>query len=328
LISVKGLVGIFSASFLFNAVLFFLFITDRNKYFSDPSLTIPQIVFPTLLIIICSYYFSKDGRGVISMLYFVTFMFGIFRLRISQFISLSFLVLIYYLVMLILLYRLHPERFDLSLDLLRFIVLGIALFWMAVFGGYISKLRASLAKSNSDLQEALDTIEDLAGIDELTNLYNRRRMFQVLDEEKKRGDRQRTIFTVCLVDLDYFKHINDTYGHLAGDSVLKTFAGHLQKELREIDFLARYGGEEFFVLLPHTDLKQAMVVAERIRDHAKKMVFPGLPKGIVLRVSIGVTEYHPSESLDSLLGRVDKALYNAKVKGRDRVEYLIRYTNK
>ena len=129
-------------------------------------------------------------------------------------------------------------------------------------------------------------------------------------------------FSVCLVDLDQFKAINDTYGHGAGDAVLKHFASVAPRGLRGIDTFGRFGGEEFLLVLPGTDRAGAVAVAERMRQATEGTVFPGLPVERRVTISIGVATYMRVEETGSLLARADKALYQAKGAGRNRVTAL------
>src|SRR5262249_3512437 len=123
----------------------------------------------------------------------------------------------------------------------------------------------------------------------------------------------------CLLDIDYFKSINDSHGHQAGDLVMKEFAEVTQAMLRATDFFGRYGGDEFLVGLSQTTLADAKQVAERVRRTIERQLFPCLPAGQRVTLSIGVAEYHPHESADQLLARADAALYEAKRQGRNRV---------
>lgn len=127
----------------------------------------------------------------------------------------------------------------------------------------------------------------------------------------------RSTFSIILADLDLFKMINDTYGHLMGDKVLKEVSFILSSQLRSSDSLARWGGEEFVILLPNTHLKEAILIAERLRKAVNIKIEP-ITKPI--SISFGVTQYVEEDTTDSVLSRVDKALYKAKTRGRNRVE--------
>jgi diguanylate cyclase (GGDEF)-like protein len=115
--------------------------------------------------------------------------------------------------------------------------------------------------------------------------------------------------------------VNDTFGHSAGDIVLKTVAQETQRNLRNIDHIARYGGEEFILILTNSEKHEAMICAERIRSVVEKIVFEDMPEDFRMTISVGVTEYQPSELIQEAINRADTALYRAKINGRNKVEY-------
>jgi len=124
-----------------------------------------------------------------------------------------------------------------------------------------------------------------------------------------------------MLDIDHFKKINDTYGHLAGDFVLKEIAKIVKNLIRKSDICGRFGGEEFVILLPNTKLSGAMKLAERIRETIQNHTFDFNGKKINVTVSIGITSVGVNDSYESLISRADEALYEAKEKGRNRIEY-------
>jgi diguanylate cyclase (GGDEF)-like protein len=191
--------------------------------------------------------------------------------------------------------------------------------WFAVMGGYVNRLRDRLFDSNRELRRAFDQIEELAIRDELTSAFNRRFLMETLSRERSRAVRQNEPFSICLVDIDNFKAINDTYGHATGDAVLKHFAVLAPRGLRGIDTFGRFGGEEFLLALPGTERQGALAVAERMRVAIERAVFPGLPEERRVTVSAGVATYVPGEDTGALLARADKALYQAKGAGRNTV---------
>jgi len=156
--------------------------------------------------------------------------------------------------------------------------------------------------------------------DPLTGLFNRRALTEQIELERARSRRNGRPLTVLLFDLDRFKRINDTHGHLLGDRVLQTFARVAEDNLRETDHFGRWGGEEFLAALPETGTEGAQTVAERVRQACEQATLP-LANGqrLGFTTSIGVATLQPEESLDSLFNRVDEALYNAKAYGRNRV---------
>ncbi|KFI06517.1 bifunctional diguanylate cyclase/phosphodiesterase [Massilia sp. BSC265] len=170
------------------------------------------------------------------------------------------------------------------------------------------------------LQHALSTINELAIRDELTGSHNRRFMLGLIDREKERADRNGRPFCLCLFDIDFFKRINDTYGHAAGDLVLRRFAAAVQGQIRGTDAFGRYGGEEFLLMLPETSAPDALVLAERVRRVIAGLRCADKGSDITLTVSVGVAEYRIGEAMAQAIARADEALYVAKSLGRNRVQ--------
>lgn len=158
-------------------------------------------------------------------------------------------------------------------------------------------------------------------IDELTKVYNRRFLFDILERYLKDLERTESVFSIALLDLDYFKKINDTYGHLTGDKVLEDFADFLKKNLRGSDIVFRYGGEEFVILLPRTKSQEAIDVINRVLERFKAIEFDEQGRAFNVSFSAGVYMVdNPVEASQDILKMADQALYVAKEKGRSRVQ--------
>ncbi len=153
--------------------------------------------------------------------------------------------------------------------------------------------------------------------DGLTQLNNRLRLDEVLRYEFERVKKYDGTFSIMLLDIDHFKKVNDTYGHLAGDEVLKKMADVLKKNFREIDIPGRWGGEEFLVILPQLDRLRACRIAERVRVEIETKEFPGVDS---ITCSFGVAGYRAGDTIKNLIKKADDALYKAKAGGRNRVE--------
>ena len=160
----------------------------------------------------------------------------------------------------------------------------------------------------------------LAMIDSLTQVDNRRLLTQLLKEEVTRAERHALPFSVILFDLDHFKHINDSLGHNSGDEVLREVAGQLRQDIRTSDPFGRWGGDEFLVLAINTDGKQAVELAERLRESLEKCTFRTAGK---VTASFGITTYQVGDSPETLIRRADMGLYKAKSNGRNRVESVL-----
>ncbi len=163
------------------------------------------------------------------------------------------------------------------------------------------------------------TILQYATLDALTNLNNRRQFETRLGQEISITKRQNNPLCAMMVDIDFFKKVNDTYGHAAGDEVLRTVASIIKEQLRESDIPARYGGEEVAVLLPFTKIEEAQIVGERLRKAVEAHPVTVDNVEIAVTISMGLAEYNKIESGEELFERADKALYEAKKGGRNRV---------
>ncbi len=179
-----------------------------------------------------------------------------------------------------------------------------------------------LLKDNTDSTLLLEKLRELATIDPLTRLFNRRHFIEQAAKQITQHARTTRPLSLLIIDLDHFKQINDAFGHLMGDEVLRTLAGILASELRGVDIAARFGGEEFICLLPETDSQEAYTTAERMRQAIRKtcISFPGAPD-ISISASFGVCckqKIEENEKIDTLIGRADVALYRAKETGRNK----------
>lgn len=184
--------------------------------------------------------------------------------------------------------------------------------------GYLAA-QAAVSIENVGLHE---TVQRQAVTDELTGLYNHRRFQEAIDAEAERAKRFGQDMGLVMLDIDNFKQVNDTYGHLAGDEVLCEIASRALHDVRSFDLVARYGGEEFLVVMPETNLQVALVVAERLRLSIAERPFAvsGTTTMLPVTVSVGVsTTLSPDDTPTELLRRADEALYAAKNNGRNRV---------
>lgn len=172
----------------------------------------------------------------------------------------------------------------------------------------------NLMKLTEKLQEKNKVLKTLAVTDELTGLYNRHFLDQRIENEMNHSDRDQQPLSMIILDLDHFKNINDTWGHPAGDEVLRRTADLTNNIIRQSDFLVRLGGEEFAILMPRSTVKGALVVAEKIRAALEQHTFPFVR---IVTASFGVAERQPGESFYDWYKRADIALYRAKEAGRN-----------
>ena len=184
----------------------------------------------------------------------------------------------------------------------------------------LMNLNASLEKTvverTKELNQAYENMREIAMKDSLTEIYNRYYFNDALKNEIDRANRYHTTFSLCMFDLDYFKDVNDTYGHDVGDKILKSVVDLVKQHLRKSDIFARVGGEEFMIILPKTTLEMAATIVERIRTAVDNYTFEEIEH---ITISIGLVQYKENENNEEVLKRVDLALYNAKHSGRNTV---------
>lgn len=168
---------------------------------------------------------------------------------------------------------------------------------------------------------AEERLRQLAITDSLTHVYNRRHFFSLAQNELERAKRYERDLSIILFDIDHFKAVNDSFGHLIGDQVLETLAAYCRSNLRSFDTIGRFGGEEFIILLPETNLRRAAQIAERLRRQALAIHIPTEQGSPSITISLGVAAIKPgqSASLDELVSTADQALYRAKEEGRNQV---------
>jgi len=208
---------------------------------------------------------------------------------------------------------------EIAVFLPSFLAIGFVLFSYR----RIQKLEAEMIRRREVEKRLLKSeklYKDLSITDDLTQLYNSRCFYNKLEEEIDRVMRYEQPLSLLLIDLDDFKKINDRYGHLKGDNVLKMAGGIIQNCIRKIDSAYRYGGEEFTVLLPGTEIEAAINVAERTRKGFEAQELSLITNETLnISVSIGAAQFKPGEEMEAFVKRTDDALYVAKQKGKNRV---------
>ncbi len=182
----------------------------------------------------------------------------------------------------------------------------------------LEKIKRSLANKETELKAVIAQADEVSHTDALTFLPNRKRIIADLQRETMFSDRYGTPLAISLLDIDFFKNINDTYGHVAGDEVLRKLALELREHIRHPDTMGRYGGEEFLVVLPHSTVKAAAEQAERLCSHVRSLVVQSGEQEITLTISVGIAQYKiHKEDWQEFLSRADTALYQAKNNGRN-----------
>jgi diguanylate cyclase (GGDEF)-like protein len=293
--------------------------TGFTERFKDHYFVAPQLLVSTAILLAFTYIAPEVGVMFLCTL-FVVFNFGSLRSTPRQ-TAVFWTAMAIGLAGLFLLtdqpismpHGTHLERFaTMSVFILT---IGRCMF----LGIFSSAMRQSLYLSGIKLKEAYRRIEELAELDELTGSFNRRCIMRMLDDEMARAHRSKTPCSIALIDLDWFKRINDAYGHPTGDEVLRTFAITVFANIRNIDRFGRYGGEEFLLVLPDTPGDGAARILDRLRAIIAGLDWSAFSTGMQVTISAGVATLRPDETEDTFLARADNALYAAKARGRNRI---------
>lgn len=207
-------------------------------------------------------------------------------------------------------------RLERTASMLCFVLVIGQCAFLGLFG---ATLRKVLYRRSIELKDAYRRIEELAELDELTGSYNRRCIMRHLDAEIGQSRQTATPCAIALIDLDWFKRINDAHGHPVGDEVLRTFAITFFANIRPDDRFGRYGGEEFLLLLPGTEGDAAARMLDRLRGIVADLDWSAFSPGMRVTISAGVVTLRDNDTADTFLARADSALYSAKAQGRNRI---------
>jgi diguanylate cyclase len=318
------LINYFCAIVVINGLFYLAIRSNFNLNFADPSMTLAQIclaIMPGLYVM----YYAQQSRGVFLLLCVSAAMYGLFQFRTRDFVIMTLVLIGGYAALIAIVYVERPSEITLQVEILQLFALAATLLQFSVLGGYIMGLRAKvkeknkeLGARNGDLEAALARIEELAMRDELTGVFNRRFLMETIKNEKLRCERNGGAFSICILDADLFKDVNDRHGHLAGDQILQAIAKTAVGAMRQSDFFGRYGGEEFVMVLTGTLVEGAMITAERVRTRIEALRFPAIDPGLRVTVSIGIAESRFYEDTALTFKRADEALYRAKQAGRNR----------
>lgn len=298
--------------------LFFVFIFKGwNQKFNDPNLSIFQALFGNLIQLIFLLAAPQIGLFFLLLL-FVVSAFETLALTVRQFISMWFFVaVISGIIILNLGDRIGFPVNSQSLQIIAWVVFVSTLARVVFINMQISMLRKTLRNRNLKLKNSLKQIEELANTDSLTQVLNRRAFMSYAEDEILRARRNGSDFCIAIFDLDYFKIINDRFGHLKGDEVLIKTAQIVSNSIRETDKLGRFGGEEFILLFPETSLSSCEIVIKRIHENISLFDWENIAAGLDIHISTGIADFNLDENLKEILERADEALYKAKQEGRN-----------
>lgn len=270
-----------------------------------------------ILCAVLGYSIMGPLRGASLVILTVVLVFCAFTLEARKTHSLSIFAITLLGVAMFSMRYTAPEVFDAKTEVIHFVLSGSMLLVVAILTGRLSELRESLKNQKAELTEALARIQDLATRDELTSLPNRRYMSKVLHDEERRRNTDASPACLAVLDIDWFKKINDAYGHASGDEVLRRFAEEGRLVLRANDVLARWGGEEFLLYFPDTPMIGARDAIERFRRRMESLTFVSGDATFGTTFSAGLIEMMPDETIDAAVRRADALLYHAKANGRN-----------
>ena len=293
--------------------------TGFTERFKDHYFVAPQVIVSAAILLAFAYIAPEVGMMFLCTL-FVVFNFGSLRSTPRQ-TAIFWTAMALGLAGLFLLTD-KPISMPHGTYLERFATMSVFILTIGrcmFLGIFSSAMRQSLYQSGLKLKQAYKRIEELAELDELTGSFNRRCIMRMLDDEIARAHRSQAPCSIALIDLDWFKRINDGYGHPTGDEVLRTFAITVFANIRNIDRFGRYGGEEFLLVLPDTLGDSAANILDRLRAIIAGLDWSAFSPDMRVTISAGVATLRPDETEDSLLARADNALYAAKARGRNRI---------
>lgn len=282
----------------------------------DPVLTLPHAVLSITLCVV-AYCMLGDIRGNVLILMAQAIVASMFRLKPVQVLGLGLYTVTIFLFGVVGLSLYDDQRYPWATGLTHFVVGGATLLTLALIAKWVSDIRVRIGDQARELSDTVKTLRQMATQDMLTGLLNRRVMMDTLEAEVKLMERHGHPLTLAIIDLDHFKHINDTHGHHVGDEVLKAFARLSEVSIREVDRMARWGGEEFLCLLPRVHADEAVSAIDRLRLAMADTRIAAHPQ-VKVTFSAGVAQARAGETIDQWIERADHALYEAKRLGRDR----------
>ncbi len=297
--------------------LFALLLADgsRQGRFEASALTLTKAVWCNLGVVATALLVPHPVRLLILVVPLFGILYTALLLDRRQMLFVSLVTWLTYLAGNLLLIR--YGKTDLAFEALIAAAFTVMLTVMAYMAGEVTALRSAFDRRRDRLNKAMEQLSELAMRDELTGLYNRRYIMEVLKRQKALADRGHIGFTLCYCDLDHFKQVNDRFGHPRGDRVLRDFADLAAGVVRSVDFVARIGGEEFLLVLVGADADTASNVAQRLGEHTRQMCAVPEEDAFRLTVSTGVSTFKPGERVEDVIQRADQALYRAKSEGRD-----------
>lgn len=308
-----------TAYYLLGSLVFYILIRSgwSARIASDPAL-MPWQILHGVLAVVGSYAIAGPARGAVLALLVLILTYGMFGLPARQARLLALFSFVALAATMAWKYQVDSLRYPPWLEAVHLAFAAIVLLGVSALSVRMETLREHLRIQTQEVKKSLERIRLLATQDELTGLANRRHLLALLKVEQTRQQRTGQPLSLVLIDLDHFKRVNDAYGHLAGDVVLKGFADAACSTLRGSDVLSRWGGEEFLLMLPDTGLDEAERCVDRMREGLAQVVFTEVAPDLQITFSAGLSVCRAGETLEAVIERADQAMYRAKAMGRNR----------
>jgi len=294
-----------------------MFADETRGRFDTGTLTFSKALWCNLGVVVTATLVPHVLRLLLLVVPLFGLIYAALHLDRKQMLTIGLITWLAYLVCALALWLMRPS--DPVFEGLVALAFSCMLAAMTVMASEVTALRVAFDRRRNRLNEAMEQLADLAMRDELTGLYNRRYIMDVLSRQKAMADRGHISFTLCYCDLDHFKEINDRYGHHTGDQVLMDFARIAESVVRSVDFVARLGGEEFLLVLVGADGETAGGVARRLCERTRFLAMIPDEPDFRLTVSVGIASFQRGERVEDVIQRADGALYEAKSQGRDQI---------
>ena len=283
----------------------------------DPLAVLPQVLF-SVVVVALSYHLIEISRGVAFMWLAVIVVYDMRRLPVKQVRLVIAAATVLQLANSISIWVAHPNGPKLIDELLNLGCLALLLPTLAMVSTHARTLVKRRKQQNVEREKALQTLHFLSVHDTLTGLYNRRHMLACLEQEARKTARFGVPFTVGMLDIDFFKRVNDQHGHAVGDAVLKRFSEIASSVFEPLETVARWGGEEFVVLMPEVEGRSAYLRLQDLRAAIHQHEWNSVHPGLRVTFSAGLATYRDG-TVEALMELADQALYDAKHAGRDRI---------
>lgn len=318
-----GPVAWFTTLTLAGCVVFYLLVRCGlgERLSREASLSAPQMVY-AMICVAWAYALAGPVRAALLCLMPLILCFGIFALQPRAARALAHFGIVLMGAEMAWMAVMQPSVHEPFQEAVNWVFVSASMAMIRILSDRLGQMRARLNAQKADLSEALEHIRLLATRDSLTGLLNRRAAQDELRRASGLAVRSAWPLAVALADLDHFKQINDNFGHQVGDGVLQAFARAAERELRSADRVARWGGEEFLFVLPDTDGEQAIICLDRLRSAFAELNVGGVPSTHRLSFSAGVALCAGPEDIEAAIERADRAMYSAKMAGRNRTNCL------